>query len=145
MDNKKDIQFQMKISSINVMRFSQYDVEDNTKQNTIEYQSDFGIRILEETSEIAIETTVKLKSQGLDKYLGELKTLIKFNIRPFGTVIKKEGGSYQIPNDLMLNLFNIVTGTVRGILHERLRGTSLQNEIFPLIDVNQLIKPNLVK
>ena len=143
----QEIQFQMRISSINVLKFSQYDIEalDLTKDSTIEFQSDFGVQILEKSSEIAIETTVKLKIQELDKYYGELKTLIKFSVDPFAVVVKKNGDNYQIPDMIMMNLFNIAAGTLRGILFEKLRGTVLQKEILPLIDVRELLKSREVK
>ncbi|BDB57683.1 hypothetical protein [Flavobacterium ammonificans] len=147
-DNKeKEIQFQMRISSINVLRFSQYDIGefDTNKIDVIEYQSDFNVKVLEESSELAVETTVKLKVQELDSYFGELKVLMKFHITPFETVIKKERSGFQVPDALMLNLLNIVAGTIRGILHEKLRGTILQNEIFPLIDTRDFMKAKEVK
>lgn len=148
MENKeKEIQFQMKISSINVLRFSQYDIEDfdPNKFNAIEYQSDFGIKTLPETNEIAVETTLKLKVQELDSYFGELKVLMKFRITPFDDVIKKAEDGFQIPDLLIFNLINILTGTLRGILYEKLRGTVLQNEVLPLIDIKDLIKAKEVK
>lgn len=143
MENKeKELQFQMRISSINVLRYSQYDIGDfdPNEIDAIEYQSDFGVKIIENSSELAVETTVKLKVKKLDDYFGELKVLIKFNISPFDSVIKKEGEGFQIPDILIYNLFNIVAGTIRGVLHEKLRGTILQNEVFPLINVKDLIK-----
>lgn len=141
MENKKEIQFQMRISSINVLKYAQFDLNEIIDKNSIEYQSDFALQILEESSEMAIETTVTIKIQGTDKYFGELKTVIKFNVTPFTAVVKKENGEYQIPNPVMLNLFHIVAGTIRGILHEKFRGTILQGEVYPLMDVNQLLKP----
>lgn len=143
MENKeKEIQFQMRISSINVLRFSQYEIGefDNNKNDAIEYQSDFGVKLLEESSEISVESTVKLKVKELDAYIGELKVIMKFNILPFDTIIKKENENFKIPDMLLLNLLNIITGTIRGILYEKLRGTILQNEIFPLINVKDLLK-----
>lgn len=146
-NKEKEIQFQMRISLINVLRFSQYDIGefDQNKIDAIEYQSDFNVKILEESSEVAVETTVKLKVQELDNYFGELKVLMKFHVTPFETVIKKESNGFQIPDTLMLNLLNIVAGTIRGILYEKLRGTILQNEVFPLIDTKVFLKAKEVK
>lgn len=143
MENKeKEVQFQMRISSINVLRFSQFDTEpfDPNKPEAIEYQSDYSVKVLPESSEIAVETTLKLKIQELDSYFGELKVLMKFHITPFDNVIKKGKEGFQIPDLLIINLFNILTGTLRGILFEKLRGTILQNEVLPLIDIKDLMK-----
>ena len=65
---------------------------------------------------------------------------MKFQITPFDTIIGKDNVGYKVPDTLILNLFNIVAGTIRGILYEKLKGTVLQNEVLPLIDVNKLIK-----
>lgn len=140
-DKGKEIQFQMRISSINVLRFSQYDIGEFAldKNDAIEYQSDFNIKILEESGEVAVETTVKLKVKDLDSLFGELKVLMKFSITPFDSVIIKEKNGFQIPDMLMFNFFNLITGTIRGILYEKLRGTVLQNEVFPLIDLKDLL------
>lgn len=148
MENKeKEVQFQMRISSINVLRFSQYDIDDfdPNRLDAIEYQSDYGVKALPETSEIAVETTLKLKVQELDSYFGELKVLMKFHIAPFDNVIKKADDGFHIPDLLIFNLFNIITGTLRGILYEKLRGTVLQNEVLPLIDIKDLMKVKDVK
>lgn len=148
MENKeKELQFQMRISSVNVLRFSQYDIGDfdPNKFDAIEYQSDYGVKVLPDSSEIAVETTLKLKVQELDSYFGELKVLMKFHITPFDNVIKKLDNEFQIPDLLIFNLFNILTGTLRGILYEKLRGTVLQNEVLPLIDIRDLMKSKEVK
>lgn len=135
------IQFQMQLSKINVLKFAQYDVEefDVTKEDAIEFESEFNIKVLEESSEIVIEMVLKLKVVELEKYFGELKISTTFHIIPFETVIKTEKDGHQIPDSLVANLFNIVAGTARGILFEKLRGTILQNEVLPLIDVNEML------
>lgn len=141
-NKENEIKFQMRISSVNVLRFSQYDIGefDPNRVDAIEYQSDFNVKVLEESNELAVETTVKLNVQELDSYFGELKVLMKFHITPFEKVIRKENNGFHVPDALMLNLLNIVAGTIRGILYEKLRGTILQNEVFPLIDTRDFMK-----
>ncbi|MDI9365069.1 MAG: hypothetical protein QM541_08975 [Flavobacterium sp.] len=142
MENKPlDIKFQMRISALSTLKFAIYDIENFglIKNKAIEYESQFNIKILEESNEIAIETTVKLKNLELDDYLAEIKVLMKFTFLPFDTIVQKSNGGYQIPDAIVLNLFNIISGTLRGILFEKLRGSVLQNEIFPLIDVKNLL------
>lgn len=138
---KEEIRFQMRLSKINVLKFAQYDVEefDINREDAIEFESGFSIKVVEESNEIVIEVTLKIKIVELEKYFGELKVATTFHIIPFETIIKTEKDGHQIPDSLVLNLFNIVAGTVRGILFEKLRGTILQNEVLPLIDVNEML------
>jgi hypothetical protein len=145
MEGNKSVKFQMRISSINVLKFSQFDLADfdTNKKNLVEYQSSFEVKVLDESEEIGIQANVKLKIIELDEYFGELKVLFKFHLTPFDVVAKKiDEVSFQIPDFLMLNFTNIVIGTLRGILFEKLKGTPLQNEIFPLIDLNEIVKQN---
>ncbi len=143
MENKiKEVTFQMRISSLNVLKFSQYDIEgfEADKEDLIEYQSNINFTVLEESSEVAIEITVKLKNTDLNALLGELKVLMKFHITPLSEVITKKEDDFEIPDAVVSNLITIVAGTVRGILYEKLRGTPLQGQVFPLIDVKELIQ-----
>lgn len=135
--------FQMRISSINTLRFSQFDIEDINidRKYIIEYESNFGIRLFEATDEIGMEATVKMKIPEIDRYFGELKIVIKFFISPFREVVVKNSETdFNIPDILLVNFTNIVAGAIRGILHEKLKGTILQDEVYPLIDVNQILK-----
>jgi hypothetical protein len=143
-NEKHKVEFQMRLTSISVLKFAQYDIEffDTKKEDAIEYQSEFNLKVLEESSSILIETTLKLKVLELEKYFGELKVATTFHISPFEKIIKQDNDSHQIPDLLVANLFSIVTGIVRGILFEKLRGTVLQDEILPLIDINKLVGVN---
>lgn len=143
METKKEIKFGLKYSSINVVKFSQYDVEDFSidNENLIEYQNNFEVKVFEDSDEIGMMSTTVLKIIEIDQIFCELKLLSKFKIINFkDVVIKKEEGSFDIPESLLLNFSTIVLGTIRGILHEKLKGTILQNEVFPLIDIRDLKK-----
>ena len=140
MANNVDIQFQMRISALNVVRFSQYDFDGAVDPEEIDFHSNFGVKINAELSEIAIEITVQLKIKDADIKLSELKVVMKFEIHPFHKVIVQENDEFRVPDQIMINLFNIAAGTIRGIIHERLKGTELQAVIFPLLDVNSLLK-----
>ncbi|QEC52157.1 hypothetical protein EDD80_1065 [Anseongella ginsenosidimutans] len=142
MESKAGPQFQMRISSIIVSGFSQYEVGafNIEADDALEFQSEFQVRVLSDSSELEVLTTVKLNIRELNTLFGELKTSVRFKVLPFELVVKKAEEGYQIPDTLMVNLFGIVTGTVRGILYERLRGTILQNEILPLLNPKELIK-----
>ena len=147
METKNEIKLQMRISSINVLKFCQYDVNNFLTENgNLEFQSNFEFKILEESNEIGILSTIILNVVNLNTHFGELKVQINFNLHPFNDVIKKiDEKSFNIPDVLMSTLTNIATGTVRGILYEKFKGTIIQNEIFPLLDINNLLKSNQQK
>lgn len=138
METKKEIKFTLKYSSINVIKFSQYDISDFTikDEDFIEYENNFEIRVFDDTKEIGLLSTTKLKVLEINEIFCELKLLSKFRITNFDEVIiKKSEESFDIPQQIIKNFATIVIGTVRGILHEKLKGTVLQNEVFPLVDL----------
>lgn len=139
---KKDIKLGLRYSSINVLKFSQYDVGDFDAKNDdiIEYQTDFAAIVLEKTEEIGIQTTIKLKIIEIDEIFCELKVESRFQVVPFNDIIVKNDKGYDIPDGLLVNFTAIILGTIRGILYEKLKGTILQNEVLPLIDINDLMK-----
>lgn len=147
METKNEIKLQMRISSINVLKFCQYDVKNFLPENgNLEFKSNFEFKILEESNEIGILSTIILNVVNLNTHFGELKVLINFNINPFKDVVKIiDGKSFNIPDMLLSNLTNIATGTVRGILYEKFKGSVIQNEVFPLLDINNLLKGNQQK
>ena len=70
-----------------------------------------------------------------------MKNLISkvFGYLIFNDVIKKgEGNNLDIPNGILINIASISASTIRGILFEKLKGTIVQNEIYPLIDINAM-------
>ena len=139
---EKALQFQMGISAIKVVSYSQNEWQevDTLNKDLIEFQTDFEIKVKEEVQVLSIISTVFIKSKDSTKIFVELKTVVDFNILPFHQVVAINGDKVSLPDPLLLNLFNIVIGTVRGILHEKLRGSILQNEMLPLIDLKQMIK-----
>ena len=143
METKKEIKFGLRYSGINVLKFSQYDVSNFNinNDNLIEYQNNFEVKVFEDTEEIGIISTTLLKIIEINENFCELKVLSKFKIVNFKEIIiKKSENSFDIPDALLLNFTTIVFGTIRGILHEKLKGTIIQNEVFPLIDIKDLWK-----
>ncbi len=143
MDNNNQISLNLRYSKINVLRYSQYDINsfDFTKEALIEYQSSFQIKIIQETSEIAILSTVKLVITETKELFAELKVENFFELKPFDIAVKLKDNKteFEIPNDLLTHLTSLVVGTIRGILHEKLKGTLLQKEVFPLINTKELV------
>ncbi|WP_026994851.1 hypothetical protein [Flectobacillus major] len=133
----------MRISSIQVLSFSQFEIAglDPIEDREIEFQTQYDLRLFEETSEIGITSVVVLKLMKRNVNYAEMKTLVKFKIDPLSSVIRKDSpNSFALPDTLVLNLTTIVTGTIRGILSERMKGTVFQNEVFPLVDLNSILQ-----
>ncbi|MGA9212357.1 hypothetical protein [Kaistella sp.] len=133
---------QIKYSSINVQKFAQFDVADFTLngENDLEYVSDFQAHINEERQEFGVTSTVRVKIISIDEIFCELKVTSMFLVKPFDIIkIDKERNKMDIPENLIHEVTDIIMSTVRGILHERLRGTKLQNEVLPLIAANKVL------
>lgn len=128
--------------SINVLKFSQFDIgefEIRQGEDVIEYQASFESKINSEKEEVIITTTLNLKIIEIDDIFCELKVASKFGVSPFENGIKEKDGKYLISESLLANFTAIIMGTLRGILHEKLKGTVLQNEVLPLIDLKAAI------
>lgn len=141
MENKKESTFGMKFSRINVSRYSQYDISnfDESAKPLVEYQTNFQLRIIKESNEVGILATVKLILIESKELFAELKVECFFEIKPFDSIIKqKDENNFEISNEIITNLTSVVIGTIRGILYEKLKGTPLQNEVFPLISSKDL-------
>lgn len=139
MTKKKNKTLSIKYISLNVLNYYQHDIgEYNVKKDeVIEYIIDNGVKLLEELEQIHLMTTVKLSIKEKDTIFCELKVLSKFEVKTFSDVIlRKNESTYSVPDTLMSKLTTIALGTIRGVLHEKLRGTILQNELLPLIDLN---------
>ena len=140
MENKDEIQVQVKISSIEILKFFFISI-DKIENQKLEYNTNFSIKVFDNSDEIGIFSSVKIRITEQDNHFVELETLLKFGLKPFSDIIrKKDDNSYQISDALMVNLTDIVIGTIRGILFEKLRGTLPQSEIFPLVNAQQLVK-----
>lgn len=141
MEANHPIQFQMRIASIDVLRFAIHEVNgfDKSANDIFEYQSEFGFNVFEENNQVGIEMTVVVRVRETGELFSDLKVLMKFEILPFNLVIiKKNEKTFNIPNEVMSNLLHVTAGTARGILYERLKGTIAHLEIYPLLDINQL-------
>jgi len=142
MDNLNIANLQIGISTIRVLSFSQFEIEglDPIEDREIEFQTQYNFQLFEETSEIGVTSIVVLNLKRRNLKYAEMKTLVKFKIYPLSSVIRQDSSSsFALPDTLILSLTTIVTGTIRGILSERMKGTVLQNEIFPLVDLKSIL------
>ncbi len=139
MENKQ-VTLKMRFSKINVLRFSQYDVSqfDTTRDALIEYQSSFSVSAQKETNEIVTLADIKLVLLETKELYADLKVECNYEVLPFD-FINIDGTKFELPKDLVYHLISLSISTIRGILHEKLKGTPLQKEVFPLIDPKEMI------
>lgn len=143
MDNNNQISFGLRFSKINVLSYTQNNISDIETKNDakIEYLSSFQLKVYQELSEIAILATIKLVLNDTKELFAELKVECHFEVKPFENAVKLSANKteFEIPNDLLVHLSSLSVGTIRGILHEKFKGTPLQKEVFPLINPKELL------
>ena len=143
MDNK-NITLNLRFAEIKVTKYSQYDLEKDFKKDEkpfVEFQSSFNFKVLEKEERLSCLVTVAIIIIETKEEFAELKVENIFELKPFKDVIKsKSENSYDIPDAILHNLVSLSISTVRGILSEKLKGTIVQNEVYPLIDPTSLFK-----
>lgn len=141
---KKELKFSLRFAEIKLIKYSQFDLEqefDTNAQALIEFQSNFNFRILPEEQKIACIVDVKLLILETKEEFAEIKVENFFNIHPFNDlIIKNSENNYDIPKPILHNLVSLSISTVRGILSEKLKGTIVQKEVYPLINLDKLFK-----
>lgn len=146
MTTKNKLTFNMRYNAIKVIKYSQYDLEKDFKIDItplIQFQSNFQFKVIDKEETLACLVTVKILIIETQEEFAEIKVENFFGIKPFKDMIKEiEPGKFNIPDELIVNLSSISASTVRGILSEKLKGTFIQNEIYPLIDPSAFLKNN---
>lgn len=141
---KKELTFNLRFAEIKLIKYSQFDLEqefDLEAKGLIEFQSNFNFRILSKEEKIACIVDVKLVINETKEEFAQIKVENYFNIEPFKEVVKeKSPNNYDIPNPLLHNLVSLSISTVRGIISEKLKGTIAQREVYPLINLDNLLK-----
>lgn len=59
-------------------------------------------------------------------------------------LIAKGGEKLKLPKDFLQHVAALSVGTLRGVLHEKTRGTSFNQFVIPTIDVTQLLDQDMV-
>jgi hypothetical protein len=141
--DKKEITLNMRFKNIKVLKFSQFDLQnevDSNKVPLVKFQTNFQFRIIENEELLGCLITVKLVLLESEEDFAELKVDNFFEITPFSKITKKGENKFDIPNAIIVNVASISASTIRGILFEKLKGTIVEKEIYPLIDVNSLFE-----
>jgi hypothetical protein len=145
MSENKEITFNLRMLDIKVIQFSQFDLIkefDKIKFPLVEYQTDLNFRVIEVDDKITCLANVKIKILETNEFFAELKVETNFNVSPLNLLAKLVDGKYDVNSQLLHSLGSISLSTIRGILFEKLKGSIIQNEIYPLTDLSKVFLEN---
>lgn len=139
--------FNLRILDINVAQFSQFELKKEFKKDIfplVEFQSDFDFKIIEEEEKVTCTISIKIRILETGEYFGEAVIATSFLVTPLQSVITKDNkGIITNINRLVLhNIAAISASTVRGIFSERFKGSLIQKDIYPLINIAELFAEN---
>ena len=78
-----------------------------------------------------------------NEYFAELIVETSFFVSPIKSVVTKaENGNYDVKGVVLYNIGTVSLSTIRGILFEKLKGSDIQKEIFPLADLSKMFLVN---
>ncbi len=143
MDNK-DLSFGLRYADIIVTKFCQFELGtdfDINNKDLVEFNSTMVFKIFPKEKHIACAIEVKMFIKETQEQVAEIKVENYFDIKPF-SVIEEEEEKFNLPRSVKRAIFSMSVSTIRGILHEKLRGTIFQNQIYPLVDFDVIIKSN---
>ena len=142
MNKKEEIVFNIRILDIKVLKYSQFELSqefDESKFPLVEFQTNFNFRVIENESKINSIITVKIKMIETNEYFAELIVESSFLVTPIENLItKKEDGNYDVKGVVLFNIASVSVSTIRGILFERLKGSMIQKEIYPLANLAEI-------
>lgn len=140
--NKKDkLSVKLKISDIKVVGFSQFNISnefDKEKFPLVEFTTNLNFRVIESEEKIVFTINVIIRLIETTDIVAELTVDIDFAVNPLADFLVLKEGRQEINTQLLINLATISVSTVRGILFEKLKGSIIQNEIYPLFNIPKL-------
>jgi len=145
MEAKNEIQLKIRFADIKVVKFSQSDISLITheiEKQSVEYTTNVTYNIFEEDERIVCVLNIIVKLAKTKEELAELTVNIEFDVSPLGEVMITEGSDKRIKTEVLSHLTSISASTVRGIIFERFKGSTLQSQIYPLFNVSNLFKTN---
>ena len=150
MTKEKEIIYNLRILDIKVVRFSQFELFEKFNSELfplVEYKTQFYFKVTEEEEKITSVVTVKIKFIETNEYFAELIVETSFFVSPINAIVtKNENGKYDVKGIVLYNIASVSISTIRGILFEKLKGSVIQNEIYPLADLSQMfLNENAVK
>lgn len=74
----------------------------------------------------------------------ELQAIFQIEERDFSSKVKQSKSTYLIVRDLAAHFAVLTIGAARGVLHSKTEGTNFNEYLLPTIDVNNLLKEDLI-
>jgi hypothetical protein len=150
MAKEKEITYNLRILDIKVVRFSQFELFekfDETKDPLVEYQTNFDFKVIEDEEKIISIITVKIKVIETNEYFAELIVETSFFASPIGIIVTKtDNEKIDVKGIVLYNIASVSLSTIRGILFERLKGSIIQKELYPLADLSKVfLQENKIK
>ena len=143
MTEKKNIPF--RISGIETSQFA-VDPGAYNEDGKIALSATVPISASVEDHTIQVALNVRFKCESVSFIILEVK--VKFDIEPATfdglLVTKKKKTSVVIPVGLSRHLATLTVGTARGVLHERLSKTKLNEFVLPTIDLTKILVEDVV-
>lgn len=138
MDNNNIKSFNMRYSNIKVSKFSQYDLKESynkERQPFANFLSNFKFDVTPENNKISCLVSISISLVETSELFCELEVQNDFEIKELNDIKRNDiKGKIDLPIELMRTLISLSISTVRGILSEKMKGTIIQGEIYPLID-----------
>ncbi len=134
----------VRILDIKITQFSQFNITTNfdvSRSPLVEYQTNLNYRVIENEEKVVCLLDVKIKLIETNEYFAELKSEILFHVTPINNVVRNFNDNQEINTQLLHDITSFSISTIRGVLFEKLKGSVIQNEIYPLIDISKLF-PN---
>ena len=142
MKKEKELTYNLRILNIKVVKFSQFElleIFDETKFPLVEYLTQFEFKVIEKEEKIISTIIIKIKIIETNEYFAELIVETSFFISPIKTLVSKnDNGKYDVKGIVLYQIASVSHSTIRGILFERLKGSVIQKEIYPLADLSKL-------
>lgn len=150
MDKKNETIFNLRIVDIKVVKFSQFELLeefDVSRYPLVEYQTNFDFKVVEKDNKIKTIITVKIVMLETKEIFAELIVETSFLVSPIEKIaVKVDETKYDVKSIVLYNIATVSLSTIRGILFEKLKGSVIQKEIYPMVNLaDMFLKENVRK
>jgi len=140
MSTKKDFGF--KLTQISTDEFAKLeDNFENSDPSNISISINYGIDLEKK----AIGLKIKFQFEQKKKPFLIIAATCGFEIekKAWAKLLDKKSNTLTLPKDFASHLAVLTVGTIRGILHEKTKGTPYNKFILPPINLTELIKQDV--